>query len=186
MRLTVFPLACTLAALAACNSNSSNEAEGGTAPETSAVATGQPAVPAASPAASASPAEPAAKDAAGSAAGLAAYVGKYPFDKVDGVDWNNNPVVLAGIRKTVTDAAARKAILELEGPASPITLYQGKVASWACEAHNCGDHQWTVMVDPQSGATDVCYHNAAKLPEKSRWFMADGSIQERQGNCPVE
>lgn len=187
MRLTAFrhiPLACALVALAACNSGSQQPND-----ET---ATGQPAASAttaaetaASPE-SAATASPAASPASAAAAGLSAYVGKYPSDKVDGVDWNHNPVVLAGINKTVTDPAARKAILEVSGPASPITLYQGKVASWACEVHNCGDHQWTVMVDPKSGATNVCYHNAAKLPGKSRWFMADGTVEQRDGNCSVE
>jgi hypothetical protein len=115
-----------------------------------------------------------------------AYVGKYPSDKVSGVSWDEHPAVKAGVRATVTDAAARKAILELEGPASEITLYQGKVAGWACEAHNCGDHQWTVLVDPKTGATDVCYHDAAKLPEKSRWFMAGGKVEQRPGNCIID
>ena len=38
-----------------------------------------------------------------------------------------------------------------------------------------GAVQWAVLVDPGSGATGVCYHDAAKTGEKSRWFLADGS-----------
>lgn len=183
MRLAAFrnlPLACMLV-LSACGSSEENKtdaAEGAASPPAAANAS--------EPAATPSPAADALGNAENSGAGLAAYVGKWPFDKVNGVTWNDHPAVLAGIRKTVSDAAARKAILELEGPASEIALYQGKVASWACQAHNCGDHQWAVMVDPNSGATDVCYHNAEKLPGKSRWFMANGSVEEREGNCSVE
>ena len=87
--------------------------------------------------------------------------------------------------ETVTDAAARKAILELPGPAAEIELHDGKVAAWACEAHNCGPHQWTVLVDPKSGATDVCYFDEEKLGDKSRWFLSNGKQEDRQGNCQL-
>lgn len=123
--------------------------------------------------------------AATPAGDLSAYVGKFPFDKVNGVPWNDNPVVAAGIAKTVTDAAARKAITQMSGPSSAIALYQGKVASWACQQHNCGDHQWNVMVDPKSGATDVCYYNAEQLQDNSRWFLSTGKVETRAGNCSV-
>ncbi len=106
--------------------------------------------------------------------------------RLNGVKWNDNPLVKTGIEKTVSDAAARKAILSLPGPASMIALYQGKVASWACEAHNCGDHQWTVMLDPKTAAADVCYHNEAKTLGQSRWFLATGKVDTRAGNCSVE
>lgn len=127
-----------------------------------------------------------AAPAAGGASGLAAYVGKFPFDEVDGVIFENHPAVKAGVAATLTDAAVRKAIAETEGPAAPIEMIDGKVSAWACQAHNCGDHQWMVMVDPASGATDVCYHNAEKLAGQSRWFMAGGKQETRPGNCTVE
>src|SRR5690606_38473437 len=107
-------------------------------------------------------------------ADLTAYVGKFPFEEVEGVTWKDHPLVKAGIRKTVTDAAVRTAMAAPDGPSAPIATYQGKVGSWGCQAHNCGDHQWAVLVDPASGATDVCYHDAAKTGESSRWFLADG------------
>ena len=118
-------------------------------------------------------------------ADLTAYVGKFQFDEVGGVAWKDHPLVQAGIRKTVTDAAIRAAISTPDGPSAPIATYQGKVGSWGCQAHNCGDHQWAVLVDPASGATDVCYHDAAKTGENSRWFLADGRQETRPGNCSV-
>jgi len=136
----------------------------------------------AGPEASATP-TPATSPATG---GLAAYVGKYPFDKVGGGSWNDNPTVLAGIRKTVTDAAVRTAILETPGPASPIALVDGKVTAWACEQHNCGFHQWSVMVDPATGATDVCYYDEEKAGTSARWFLAGGKTETRAGDCSEE
>ncbi|WP_324742238.1 hypothetical protein U8326_02975 [Tsuneonella sp. CC-YZS046] len=196
------PIACAMLALAGCGSKGGEEAAGeavaGDAVAGADAASDETA--AASPEAAASPAAdgvaaptaapaatetPAAKPAGGGG-DLSAYVGKWPFDAVNGVTWNDNPAVKAAIDKTVTDAAVRKAIHTVDGPASTIELYQGKVASWSCEAHNCGDHQWNVMVDPKSGAADVCYHNEAKTPGQSRWFLASGKVETRAGNCSTE
>jgi len=134
--------------------------------------------------ASASLANPVAAE--GDSGSLADYVGKSTAEHVNGIDWNHNPTVLAGIRRSVTDASVREAIKDTSGPAALIELIDGKVASWACENHNCGDHQWMVMVEPASGATDVCYHDAAKVPGQSRWFLASGKIEQRPGNCTIE
>ena len=114
---------------------------------------------------------------------LTGYAGKYPFDEVEGVAWNDHPVVKAGIAAAVKDARARQAIETLEGPAAPIEMRGGKLLSWACEAHNCGPHQWAVHVDPANGATDVCYFDEAASATQSRWFLANGTEERRAGNC---
>lgn len=114
---------------------------------------------------------------------LASYVGKYPFDKVDGVTWNDNVLVKAGIAATVTDAAVRKAITTTPGPSAPIEIKDGKVVAWSCEQHNCGSHQWSVHIDPRTGATDVCYFDEAADPDKARWFLANGKNEKREANC---
>jgi hypothetical protein len=117
------------------------------------------------------------------ASGLAAYADSFPFDKVNGVAWNDHPAVKAGIAASVKDAKARKAIETLEGPAAPIEKRGGKLMAWACEAHNCGPHQWAVHVDPATGATDVCYFDEAASATQSRWFLASGKEERRAGNC---
>ena len=114
---------------------------------------------------------------------LASYVGKYPFDKIDGVAWNDHVLVKAGIAATVKDAAARKAIATTEGPSAPIEMKDGKVVAWSCEQHNCGAHQWSVHIDPRTGATDVCYFDEAADPDKARWFLANGAEEKREANC---
>ena len=114
---------------------------------------------------------------------LASYVGKYPFDKVDGVPWNDHVLVKAGIAATIKDATVLKAITTTDGPASPIEMRGDKVVSWACEQHNCGAHQWSVQIDPRTGATDVCYFDEAADSAKARWFLASGKEEKRDGNC---
>lgn len=143
--------------------------------------------PAAAPAADAPAAEKTAETptplppTAGSK--LAAYVGKYPFDKVDGVAWNDHALVKAGIAASVKDAKALKAITTLAGPAGPIEMRGDKVMSWSCQAHNCGPHQWAVLIDPRTGATDVCYFDEEADAANSRWFLATGKEEKRPGNC---
>lgn len=114
---------------------------------------------------------------------LASYVGKYPFDKVDGVAWNDHVLVKAGIAASVKDKAILTAITTTEGPAGPIEMRGDKVMSWACEAHNCGAHQWAVLIDPRTGATDVCYFDEEADAAKSRWFLSTGKEEKRDGNC---
>jgi hypothetical protein len=198
------PFACAMLALAACGSKGGEDAaagkEGAAGADASASASASgmdaagpmagtspegTASPSATPAASkTAEAKPATKPAGDG--DLSAYVGKWPFDAVNGIKWDDNPIVKAGIEKTVSDAAVRKAMTNLDGPSSPIEMYKGKVSSWSCEAHNCGDHQWNVMVDPKTGAADVCYHNEAKTPGQSRWFLASGKVDMRPGNCSTE
>ena len=117
---------------------------------------------------------------------LAAYVGKYPFDKVDGVAFSDHPRVKAGIAATVTDARVRTAITSTPGPAAPIESIGGKVAAWSCQQHKCGEHQWMVMIDPATGATDVCYMNDPAMAGQSRWFLAGGKEEKRDGDCSSE
>ncbi len=164
--------------LGACGEKA-GETPAGAATTTAPAAEG--AIPA--PAAAARPAEAPSPLPPTAGSKLASYVGKYPFDKVDGVAWNDHALVKAGIAASVSDKAALKAITTLEGPSGPIEMRGDKVMSWACEAHNCGAHQWAVLVDPRTGATDVCYYDEQADAAKSRWFLSTGKEEKRDGNC---
>lgn len=169
--------------LAACGAKADKAAAEAKAPKTDASAAAAPA--ANPPAAAAEAATPTLPSPLPPTAGskLASYVGKYPFDKVDGVAWNDHVLVKAGIAATVKDAAVRKAITTTEGPSAPIEMKGDKVMAWACEAHNCGSHQWAVLIDPRTGAADVCYYEEATDSAQSRWFLAAGKEEKRSGNC---
>lgn len=123
---------------------------------------------------------------AASGPNLSAYVGKYPFEAVDGVAFKDHPLVKAGIAKTVTNARIRTAITTTPGPSAPIATVDGKIASWSCQQHNCGEHQWAILIDPATGATDVCYQNDPAMVSETRWFLADGKEEKRKGDCGVD
>ncbi|GLT02224.1 hypothetical protein GCM10007897_36290 [Sphingobium jiangsuense] len=124
-----------------------------------------------------------AANAAAAASGLSRYVGKYPFDKVGGHSWNDDPAVVSAVTAAVGDAKVRQLVLEAEGPSSPIVEKDGRVLSWACEAHNCGPHNWTTMIDAVSGAAEICYVNEEAAPGKTRWFKG-GKEEVRTAPCP--
>ncbi|WP_374525956.1 hypothetical protein [Sphingopyxis sp.] len=180
-RATIFTLALTLAACGAKADKAATDAPKDATPAAVEPA-GNPPDASATKTAAAGPAETSPlPPTAGSK--LASYVGKYPFDKVDGVAWNDHVLVKAGIAATVKDAAVRKAIATTGGPATPIEMKDGKVVAWSCEQHNCGAHQWSVHIDPRTGATDVCYFDEAADPDKARWFLANGKEEKREANC---
>ena len=166
--------------LAACGSEASKPSDTPTAEPTPVA--GPPAIETSSAEASSQPPPPLPLTRETSS-DLTIYVDKYPFDKVNGVAWNDHPAVKAGIAATVKDAKIHKAITTLEGPAAPIELRSGKVMSWACQAHNCGPHQWSVHIDPGTGATDVCYFDEETAATEARWFLANGKEEKRAGNC---
>jgi hypothetical protein len=115
------------------------------------------------------------------------YAGKYPSDEVAGTSFLDHPVVIAGVEQAVPDAAVRNWVLGPDSVQSPIVESAGMLLSQACEPHNCGDHTWTILIHIETGATDVCYHDAAEMGfDQSRWYMAQGATEMRSGLCPAE
>jgi len=143
------------------------------------------AVNAAATAASASADAANTASAAASASGLSRYVGKYPFNKVGDHSWKDDPAVIAAITAAVGDAKVRKLVLEGGGPSAPITARDGRILAWSCETHNCGPHNWITIVDPASGAAEICYVDEEAAPGKTRWFKG-GKEEVRSVPCPRE
>lgn len=112
---------------------------------------------------------------------LAGYVGKYPFDKLDGKTFFEQPLVRSAVEGAVGDAAIREWIFRKAGPQAPIAVVEGRLAAWGCEAHNCGPHQWTVLVAPDGHDAQVCYQPDGA--DKPVWY-AGGEKIARTDPCP--
>lgn len=113
---------------------------------------------------------------------LTAYVGHYPDEPVDGVGFLDRTEVATALDGAVTDAKLRRAIIHNAGPRTPIFRAGARIATWGCEAHDCADRNWTLLVDPASGKGEVCVHDGAT---GSRWY-AGGPPVVRPGDCPSE
>lgn len=118
-----------------------------------------------------------------SAAGtdLSRYVGKYPFDPVAGTRFVDEPAVRAAVALVVPDAEVRDIVLSRDATANPIAEQDGRVLSWACEAHNCGPHNWAIAITPDGRDAAVCYHD--QDAGVSRWYPADYRAPAPDG-CP--
>ena len=114
---------------------------------------------------------------------LSAYVGKYPSDKIRGIDFRHHPTV----RKAVMDAllmnaTVRRTVMEpgVEGPSER----QGSlIVAHVCEPHNCGDHHWMIAVAAPRGPAAVCYHDQDLMSDESRWFIAARPTVRTTGGC---
>ncbi|WP_414901129.1 hypothetical protein ACMT1E_14515 [Sphingomonas flavalba] len=125
-------------------------------------------------------------NAATGEAALSGYVGKYPFDEVGGATFLANPLVTGAVTAAVGDKAVLDWVLNPgAGPSGPIILKDGRLLSTGCQAHNCGDHRWTILIDPAGTAAQVCYHNAETMGEAGQWYSG-GKREARTDICPQE
>lgn len=115
---------------------------------------------------------------------LARYAGKYPFDKVGGMTFLANPAVVDAVDALVGDAHIRALVLGGDGPGTPIARRAGKLIAWGCETHNCGDHEWSVLIAPDGAGAQICYHDASTTGDRSRWYTGAGRADMRDGSCP--
>jgi hypothetical protein len=113
---------------------------------------------------------------------LAGFVGHYPDEPVDGVNFFDRTEVATALDGAVTDAKLRRAIIHNTGPRTPIFRAGARIATWGCEAHNCGNHNWTLLIDPVSGKGEVCMFDGTS--SGSRWY-AGGPPVVRPGGCPA-
>lgn len=184
-RIAALPLALAALAMIGCGDAKSS----GPAQEAAVPANDGAAVAPADPASAAAPAAAAdegqAAPASAPAVDLSAYVGRFPFDKVAGVEFMDHPRVAAAIAAALGDPALERIITGTPGPTAPIFLSEGRVGMWGCQQHNCGNHQWTVLIDQATGAAEVCYRKAEGEGGGSRWYR-DGTAAARDGDCPAE
>ena len=64
----------------------------------------------------------------------------------------DEPAVRAAVARVVPDAEVRDTVLSREATANPVVEQDGRILSWACEAHNCGPHNWAIAITPDGRA----------------------------------
>lgn len=114
------------------------------------------------------------------AADLSRYVGAYPFDTVNGRRFLDEPAVRAALARLAPDPAIAARIVDGDGPRTPIRLRGDRLVSWGCEAHNCGAHNWALLLAPDGSDARLCYKPDGGSP---RWYGAD-PVGEPKDGCP--
>jgi hypothetical protein len=120
----------------------------------------------------------------GKPAPLDAWIGKYPFEKIEGVTFLNHPITVAAVRKAVPDERLRKTVLVAGTCPYDAVIRQGtEFTTFGCRFHACGDFAWAIYVDPQRQSARVCYHESA-MGNESRWYGTTGTTKMVAGDCP--
>jgi hypothetical protein len=114
---------------------------------------------------------------------LSAYVGKTTYDPVGGTAFVDRPEVRSAVETLVQDAGVRHWLLNRDTTQSPIEMRGAKLFSSACEPHNCGPHQWTILIAPDGSGAEICYHDDGQDPAHSRWYAVGRPPEIRLGYC---
>ncbi len=116
---------------------------------------------------------------------LSAYTGGYASNAVRGYSFWKNPIV----RRTVLGAATNPTIVKAFlawGVEDMVKDTAGTSLAWGCEAHNCGDHNGTIVVVRPNGPGAVCYHDAGNGDQSARWYVGGSLFSKDLGACPSD
>lgn len=114
-------------------------------------------------------------------ADLTRYVGAYPTDAVKGSSFLADPAVRAAVGAAVPDKAVRDRVLDTEVTATPIVEQDGRLLSYGCEPHNCGPHNWAIVVTRDGGKAGICYYD--EDAKTARWYPRGFAATPAAG-CP--
>lgn len=120
---------------------------------------------------------------------LDAYVGKYPFDVVNGHRFLDHPAVRAAIAAAVPDAKKRAGVAFADdGLGLPIVrVAGGRILVWGGERRAEDRYNWSVVIAPDGSKPEVCIHDGVGYGEDfqaSEWFEPGGKSIMKQGTCP--
>ena len=114
---------------------------------------------------------------------LAAYVGHYPNEPIDGVLFFDRTEVASALDAAVRDPKLRRTYINTDVVTVPIFRIGTNYATNGCEPHNCAEHNWTLVVPAAGGAARACYHDATTMGATSRWYE-NGTPATKPGACP--
>ena len=131
-----------------------------------------------------------AADIPASGDSLSRYVGKYPFDVVDGYSFYEHPKVIAAV-----DGAAGPGTADwIDGldVGTPITLKEDGLISSVCEAHNCADNNAALAISASGQLIALCLFSKSGelgiVPGEVHWIgpNLDRYVEppEEGGGCP--
>lgn len=129
-----------------------------------------------------------ARDTA-AAANLAAYVGKYPFDVVNGHRFLDHPAVKAAIAAAVPDAKQRATIAFADNSLGlPIVrVAGGRILVWGGEWRAEDRYNWAVVIAPDGTKPEVCIYDGLGYGQdfqSSMWLEPGQPGVMKQGTCP--
>ncbi len=120
---------------------------------------------------------------------LTPYIGKYPFDVVNGHRFLDHPAVKAAITAAVPDAKTRAGIAFADRSLGvPIVrVAGGRILIWGGEWRAEDRYNWAVVIAPDGSKPEVCIYDAGEYDsdlQSSSWFIPGQPEVMKQGTCP--
>lgn len=124
-------------------------------------------------------------------ASLTRYVGKYPWQKVNGVAFINDPRIKAAVHKATPLPEIREAVLG-EDMINPIVRVGDRLLASGWDKRSAGSTNWAILAALDGSRMAVCYFQ--EYPDnKVDWYVdgrrVDGTAYARQSSargCPSE
>jgi hypothetical protein len=121
---------------------------------------------------------------------LAVYVGKYPFDVVEGYSFFENPKVIAALDTTAGPGTAEW-VGNLDVGTLIVQQEDGLIAA-VCEAHNCSNNNAALAITPEGRLIALCLYSRSgdlgTVAGQVHWIglSLDRYIDppEADGGCP--
>ncbi len=121
---------------------------------------------------------------------LTAYVGKYPFDPVQGVSFRQHPQVLAAVAAALPASAtdiqrALAATNVVETPIRPLSA--GRIYARSHDPASGGEVNWAILITLDGRQAAVCYSDDAVYGKgDSHWYVQGKQAFSHSGPCPSE
>lgn len=131
---------------------------------------------------------PAAAQANGEATPpLSAYVGKYPFEAVQGVSFFQHPAVRAAVTASGVDREIQKAIVFEDTVVGVVTETRGRLLVHGYDPVGAGSTNWAILMIPDGSKAAVCY-SAGVVPDKqgADWYYGGDLAFTLYQACPSE
>jgi hypothetical protein len=125
-------------------------------------------------------------------ASLAAYTGKYPFERINCFSFFEN----AQVSKAIIDKAGADVLDFIDGldAATPIVEQDEVLLALACENGKCAESNAAVAMTPQGQLVAICLYDRngghGAKPDETRWIgeklKPTVPLDKQLGGCPHE
>ena len=117
---------------------------------------------------------------------LDAYIGKYPWEKVNGVAFTEDPAVRAAVAKAAPSADVSEALLG-EDMVSPIIKVDDRLFTSGWDRRSAGASNWAILAALDGSKLAVCYFG--QLDSTTAYWYVNGKIVGMRiidSGCPSE
>lgn len=118
---------------------------------------------------------------------LSAYIGKYPFDEVQGVTFFQHPVVRAAIVASGVDRDIQRVLVFDDTVVGPITETKGRLLVHGYDPVGAGVVNWAILLVADGSKAAVCYSQGVEKDVRGAdWYFEGQLAFTLYDPCPSE